>query len=78
MLIDLPTPVSEETVRVLEELLEEARSGRVRGIAFVALEARGAYTAHATGLAALDPTRTRGTLFALAAKLEQIMLARCT
>lgn len=76
MLKKLPAPVSHETVRALEKLLADARSGNILGVAYVALGPRGAYVADAVGLAYADPIRTRGTLFALAAKLEDITIQR--
>lgn len=70
----LPEPVSDETVQLLEALLEGAKKGKYRGVAVVAIEARYGYIADVTGLAAENPIFTRGALFAIAAKLEHLIL----
>jgi hypothetical protein len=68
----LRPPVSKETVQALEELLEQARTGHIRGLAYVAFEPRGEYTADVTGLAADNLTLTRGALLMLGNKLADV------
>lgn len=57
--------LSSDTVKALELMLEEARTGDLIGIAYVAMYRRREYTASATGEARRNPTFTRGMLAAL-------------
>lgn len=68
----LEPPVCGDTIKVLEELLEDARRGVIRGVAFVAIEARYVYTADAVGLALKNPTFTRGALLMLGTRLAEL------
>lgn len=70
----LETPRSHETIRALEELLEAARNGKVRGIAYAAFTGPRSYIADAVGAAAKDPTYARGALLMLGQKLGQTVI----
>jgi hypothetical protein len=61
----VPTYVDRVTVKVLEELLDEARAGRVVGLALgVKLQQKKFYVA-ACGAMALDPVGARGIVASL-------------
>lgn len=59
----------QETIDVLIRLLDDARSGEVRGLAFSALRKGREYGLRTTGLANDDPTWALGTLIVLGAEL---------
>jgi len=61
----VPDTISSDTVRALEQLLKEARAGRIIGVAFVAMYKRREYIANAAGEARRSPTFTRGMIAAL-------------
>jgi hypothetical protein len=61
----VPDAISPDTVRALEQLLREARRGRIIGVAFVAMYKRREYIANATGEARRSPTFTRGMIASL-------------
>ena len=50
----LPRPVSGETVQMLQQLLREARAGRVTGLALVVLHADGRFDLRLRGDATLE------------------------
>lgn len=54
--------LSQETIQCLERLLEEARAGKIVGIAFAALLKRRHYIAHTCGEVANQRVFTRGIL----------------
>jgi hypothetical protein len=56
---------SDSTIGVLESLLEDAHSGNVVGIAFVALRKRRQFVMGATGEARRNPVFARGMLACL-------------
>lgn len=66
------TAVSPDTILALEELLESAKSGKLLGIAFVAMYHSREYSADATGEAKRNPTFTRGMLRALDDRLGDL------
>jgi hypothetical protein len=70
----LETPVCENTVKALEELLARARCGEIRGLAYIAIEPRWCYTADATGVARDNLTFTRGAILMLGNRLAQLVL----
>ncbi len=53
---------SQDTIKVLSELLEEARQGHVIGLAAVAVYKRRAYEFAITGESARSPTFTLGAI----------------
>lgn len=61
--------VSTDTVRCLTTLLEQARMGRLTGVAYVAYLSDAAYIAGSAGEAHKRPVTTRGMLLDLDAKL---------
>ncbi|MDO9597251.1 MAG: hypothetical protein Q7J47_05975 [Azoarcus sp.] len=65
-----------ETIRVLEALLNEARSGQIVGIAFVAMYKKRSYTVDLSGEASRNPTFTRGMVKALDDRLSEMVRAR--
>lgn len=67
----VPDTISNETVRALEQLLENARSGQVIGLAFAAMLRRRGYIVNSAGEAYRNPTFARGMLRALDDKLGQ-------
>ncbi len=58
-------PVSDDTVACLEELLDDARRGKLVGMAFAAQYADRQYVIDSTGEAYSDPTYARGMISAL-------------
>lgn len=61
--------LSHDTIECLERLLEEARAGKVIGIAFAAIMKRQHYVAHMCGEAHRQRVFTRGILRELDDKL---------
>jgi hypothetical protein len=59
-----------ETVEALELLLEDAKQGRVNGLAFVAFEKGQKFSIGYTGTAHKNPTRALGPVF-----IEALLLA---
>lgn len=57
--------ISDDTVEALEQLLDEARRGRVIGIAFAAMMKRRTFIVNAAGEAKRNPVFTRGMLACL-------------
>lgn len=68
-LVLVPDTISNETVECLTQLLEHARTGKIRGIAFAALLKRQKglqpYIVNSAGDSHVDPTVARGTVAAL-------------
>lgn len=61
-----PDKISGDTVRALEELLADARAGRLTGLAFVGIYSRGRrYIVNTAGQARVDPVTTRGMVGSL-------------
>jgi hypothetical protein len=70
----LVTPTaSQETLDCLHTLFEQAHSGEVIGIAFVALKRRRRYTTGTCGECFRDPTLTRGMVAALEDELRAMV-----
>lgn len=57
--------LSSETVAALEQMLDEARSSELIGVAYVAMYRRREYTSGATGECRRSPTFSRGMVRAL-------------
>ncbi|WKB52293.1 hypothetical protein [Eleftheria terrae] len=66
---------SHDTVKALEQLLEEARQGKVIGIAFAAMCRRRRFFVSAAGEAHRNPTFARGMVAALDDSLSQLLHA---
>ena len=66
---------SMQTVEVLEDLLAEARNGRLIGLAFVAMYQGHEYSVSAAGEALRSPTFSRGTIAALDDYLRALLSA---
>lgn len=66
-----PSPQSEDTVAVLERLLDDARKGRVIGLAYTAQLAKRGYIVDVAGDAARNPTFALGMVSMLANKLQR-------
>lgn len=64
--------MSSETIEALGMLIDQARSGDVVGIAFVALHATGEFSTGITGRARQRPVLTRGMLDELHDELHEI------
>ena len=61
----VPDTISKDTVECLEQLLFEARRGRVIGLAYVAMMKRREYIVNTAGEAHRNPTFARGMVSAL-------------
>lgn len=61
----VPDSVSKDTVECLEQLLVEARKGRIIGVAFVAALKKRAYIANTAGECHRNPTFARGMVATL-------------
>lgn len=72
----VPPAVSEETVSALEDLLEQARNGRVIGIAWICLQAGSDYEVDVAGEARAVPIHVRGLLGVLDDQLAKIIGSR--
>lgn len=70
MLRLVPDDLSHDTIKVCEQLLAMARTGKLRGIGFVGVYKGRNYIGNTAGAAHLDPTRTRGMLLGLDDKLS--------
>lgn len=66
----VPDDLSHDTVELCEQLLELARSKRLKGLGFVGVYPGGDYIGNTAGAAHADPTRTRGMLMGLDDKLS--------
>jgi hypothetical protein len=75
--LKLITPaVSRETVDTLEHLLAEARSGRLIGLAYVAMHKTYDYSVDIAGETRRSPTLTRGMLNLLDDELAGIITGK--
>lgn len=63
-----------DTVLALEHLLDEARKGRIIGVAYVAMLKHRRYVVHAAGEAHRNPTFARGMLATLDDSLSRRIL----
>lgn len=61
----VPSAISQDTIAALEDLLTEARAGRVVGLAYVAMHKVYDYTVDVAGECKSTPTHTRGMLLTL-------------
>jgi hypothetical protein len=57
--------VSVETIEVLEDLLRQAKAGKVVGICYAAMHEKRRFTVHACGEAGRNPTFARGMVASL-------------
>lgn len=64
--------VSSDTVRALEQLLLDARAGRIVGLAYVAMHKVYDYTVDAAGECRRSPTLARGMLARLDDELSKL------
>lgn len=72
-LLKLPPPaISQDTVQALEFLVEEAKAGRVIGVAWVALHPLYKFSVDAAGETRRSPTFTRGVLRVLDDALSKL------
>lgn len=69
----VPDQVSQKTVLALEQLLEEAREGKLIGVAFCGMYRNREYIVNTAGEAARNPTFTRGMIAALNDRLGSIV-----
>lgn len=69
----VPDKISEHTVTALEELLAEARKGRIIGVGFIAIYRERKYIVNTAGEARRSPTFTRGALQALDDELSRMI-----
>jgi hypothetical protein len=65
--------VSPETIEALAQLLEDARAGRIIGLAWVARHRGSDFTVDAAGAAKKDPTTTRGMVQVLDDELGKLI-----
>lgn len=65
--------ISAETISALEELLAQARSGQLIGIAFAGMWRERQYFADAAGECRRNPTFTRGMIQALDDRLSHLI-----
>lgn len=68
----VPDALSHDTVELLEQLLDEARRGRILGMAFVAMYKRREFIANTAGEAYRNPVFARGMVAALDDHLGEI------
>lgn len=59
----VPEYPSTDTIEALEALLEEAKKGRLKGLAFVTFERGRKYSMGITGVAHDDPAQALGPIF---------------
>jgi len=72
----VPPACSVETVQTLEFLLNEAKAGRVVGLAYIALQPGHRYDIDVTGEAGQDPEFVLGLTRVLETQLEKIIGSR--
>lgn len=65
--------ISHETVEALEQLLAEARAGKILGFAYVAMRKRREFIGDAAGEAYRNPTFARGMVAALDDHLAELV-----
>lgn len=68
----MPDELSGDSVEVLEALLEEARAGRLIGIAFAAMYRQRRYIVNTAGEARRSPTFSLGMVQMLADELRRL------
>lgn len=75
-----PTPfqvarqsISHDTIEALEQLLDEARRGRVIGLSYVAMYKRREFVTNATGEAYRNPVFARGMVSVLDDHLREMI-----
>lgn len=73
LLSPVDKPVNNETVRELEELLEQAKQGNLTGVAYIATHAGANFSLNATGRARYVPAYSLGALKALESLLFTLM-----
>lgn len=61
----VPETISHDTIELLEQLLDDAKRGRVLGVAFVAMRKRREFIGDVTGEAYRNPVFARGMIAAL-------------
>lgn len=61
----VPETISRDTIELLEQLLDDAKRGRVLGVVFVAMYKRREFVGDATGEAYRNPVFARGMVAAL-------------
>lgn len=64
-LVLVPAAKSEETIAALKALLEEAQTGRVIGVAILAIHPARAYSVYVEGEAKRSPAFARGAVLAI-------------
>jgi hypothetical protein len=69
-----PRTVSQETVRELEDMLSQAKSGEIQGIAYVALHKGQAFSIATVGAALTAPTYCLGAVSILKAALIKLIV----
>lgn len=69
----VPDNLSNETVACLEQLLTDAKDGRLIGVAFAAMYKGKRYIVNAAGEAHRSPTFARGMVAALDDELEKVL-----
>ena len=68
--------ISRDTEQAVTQILEGVQAGHVTGIAFVLTMKRRRYMVNAAGVAAENPTETRGMLLALDDELQRMVQGR--
>jgi hypothetical protein len=74
----VPDSLSHDTVEALKELLLHAKTGRLIGVAFVAMYKNREYIANTAGEASRNPTFTRGMVAALDDALGRVVTGRAS
>lgn len=72
----VPDKISTDTIEALQELLADAKSGKLIGIAFVGMYRSRQYIVNCAGETRRNPTITRGMLAALDDDLAKAVSAR--
>lgn len=65
--------LSDDTIKCAEQIMEMAKSGKLKGIAFVGVMSGRRYFGGTAGEARRDPTFTRGMLRGLDDKLARVV-----
>lgn len=68
-----PHPISQDTVLALEEMLADARAGRIVGLVIAAMYVEREYVVGATGEAFRSPTFARGMVAAIDDQLSRMI-----
>lgn len=69
----VPDDISHDTIEALQNLLDEARTGTLIGIAFAAMYKRRNFIVNTAGEAYRSPTFTRGMIAALDDQLREMV-----